>query len=57
MTLKYNSNFIAHINISWLSPVKIGQTILAGSKKMILYNDLERKNKIIVHNKSKCNQK
>jgi len=51
MTLKYNSNFIAHINVSWLSPVKIRQTILAGSKKMILYNDLEIKNKIIVHNK------
>ena len=51
MTLKYNSNFIAHINVSWLSPVKIRQTILAGSKKMILYNDLERKNKIVVHNK------
>lgn len=51
MTLKYKSNFIAHINVSWLSPVKIRQTILAGSKKMILYNDLEVKNKIVVHNK------
>ena len=51
MTLKYSSNFIAHINVSWLSPVKIRQTILAGSKKMILYNDLEKKNKIVVHNK------
>ena len=51
MTLKYSSNFVAHINVSWLSPVKIRQTILAGSKKMILYNDLETKNKIVVHNK------
>ena len=51
MTLNYKSNFIAHINVSWLSPVKIRQTILAGSKKMILYNDLELKNKIILHNK------
>ncbi len=51
MTLIYNSNFIAHINVNWLSPVKIRQTILAGSKKMILYNDLELKNKIVIHNK------
>ena len=51
MTLQYSSNFIAHINVSWLSPVKIRQTILAGSKKMILYNDLELKNKIVIHNK------
>ena len=51
MTLKYKSNFIAHINVSWLSPVKIRQTILAGSKKMILYNDLEKMNKITIHDK------
>ena len=51
MTLKYKSNFVAHINVSWLSPVKIRQTILAGSKKMILYNDLEPKDKIVIHNK------
>ena len=51
MTLKYNTNFIAHINVNWLSPVKIRQTILAGSKKMIVYNDLEPSDKLSVYNK------
>ncbi len=51
MTLKYKSNFVAHINVSWLSPVKIRQTIFAGSNRMILYNDLEKSNKITVHDK------
>jgi len=51
MTIKYNSNFIAHINVNWLSPVKIRQTILAGTKKMILYNDLEPSDKLHVFNK------
>ena len=32
LTLKYKTNFIAHINVNWLSPVKIRKTILGGSK-------------------------
>ncbi len=51
LTLKYKANFVAHINVNWLSPVKIRQTILGGSKKMILYNDLEPSDKITVFNK------
>ena len=51
MTIKYQSNFVAHINVNWLSPVKLRQTILAGSKKMILYNDLEVDEKLRVFNK------
>ena len=49
--IKYDNNFVAHINVNWLSPVKIRQTILGGSKKMILYNDLEPSDKIKVFNK------
>ena len=51
LTIKYSSNFIAHINVNWLSPVKIRQTIIAGSKKMIVYNDLEPSDKLSVFNK------
>ena len=51
ITIKYEGNFVAHINVNWLSPVKIRQTILGGSKKMILYNDLEPSDKITIYNK------
>lgn len=51
LTIKYDNNFVAHINVNWLSPVKIRQTILGGSKKMILYNDLEPSDKVKVFNK------
>ena len=51
LTLKYRSNFIAHINVNWLSPVKIRKTILGGSKKMIVYNDLEPSDKLKIYNK------
>ena len=51
LTITYASNFIAHINVNWLSPVKIRNMILGGSKKMILYNDLEPSDKVRIYNK------
>ena len=49
MTINYNSNFIAHINSSWTSPVKVRQTLIGGDKKMILYNDIEPSEKVRVY--------
>ena len=49
MTVNYNSDFIAHINCSWSSPVKVRQTLIGGNKKMILYNDLEPSEKLRVY--------
>jgi len=41
LTLKYSSNFFAHINVSWLSPMKIRRTVLSGSSKTVLFDDME----------------
>ena len=49
MTMNYNSDFIAHINSSWTSPVKVRQTLIGGDKKMILYNDIEPSEKVRVY--------
>lgn len=46
MTLFYPDNFVAHINANWLSPIKIRQTLLAGEKKMAVYNDLDPVEKV-----------
>lgn len=48
MTVNYASNFIAHFNCSWSSPVKIRQTLISGDQKMILYNDIEPTEKVRV---------
>jgi len=42
---------VAHINVSWVSPVKIRQTLIGGTSKMILYNDTEPSEKIKVYDK------
>ena len=49
ITLNFESNFIAHFNCSWTSPVKVRQTLIGGDKKMIVYNDLEPSEKIRVY--------
>jgi len=49
MTVSYDSDFIAHFNVSWTSPVKVRQTLIGGDAKMIVYNDLEPSEKIRVY--------
>jgi predicted dehydrogenase len=49
LTVNYQSDFIAHFNCSWTSPVKIRLLLLGGDKKMIVFNDLEPTEKIKVY--------
>jgi len=51
MTVYYPNNVIAHINVNWLSPVKIRTTLIGGEKKMLVWNDLEADEKIRVYDK------
>jgi len=51
ISLFFDSGTIAHINVNWLSPVKIRRTVIGGSKKMIVYDDLEPSEKIKIYDK------
>jgi predicted dehydrogenase len=51
VTLFYDSGTIAHMNVSWLAPVKVRQILVGGSKKMIAYDDLEPSEKLKVYDK------
>ena len=51
MTLFFDSDIIAHINVNWLSPVKIRRTLVGGSKRMIVYDDLETSEKVKIYDK------
>jgi len=39
LTMKYDG-FIAHLKSSWVSPVKVRQTMIAGTKKMVIFDDM-----------------
>ena len=51
MTLFFDRDIIAHINVNWLSPVKIRRTLVGGSKRMIVYDDLETSEKVKIYDK------
>src|SRR5690606_24715124 len=51
VALFYDSGAIAHINVSWLAPVKLRQILIGGSRKMIKYDDLEPSEKVKVYDK------
>lgn len=50
--LYYDRGFLAHIHVSWIAPVKIRLVIIGGSKKMILYDDIQPSEKIKIYDRS-----
>ena len=51
LTLYFPDKVIAHINVNWLSPVKVRTTLIGGEKKMLVWNDLEADEKIKIYDK------
>ncbi len=51
ITIYFPDNVLAHINVNWLSPVKVRTTLIGGEKKMLVWNDLEADEKIKVYDK------
>jgi predicted dehydrogenase len=51
ITLYFPDNVIAHINVNWLSPVKVRTTLIGGEKKMLVWNDLEADEKVRIYDK------
>jgi predicted dehydrogenase len=51
LTAYFPDNVIAHINVNWISPVKIRTTLIGGEKKMLVWNDLEADEKIKIYDK------
>jgi predicted dehydrogenase len=51
ITLFFPNACVAHVSVNWLSPVKVRQTFIGGSKKMIVYDDLEPTEKVKVYDK------
>jgi predicted dehydrogenase len=51
MTVYFPEKIIAHINVNWLSPVKIRYTLIGGEKKMVVWNDLVADEKLRVYDR------
>jgi predicted dehydrogenase len=51
LTIYMENNVVGHINVSWVSPVKIRQTLIGGTSRMVLYDDTEPSEKVKVYDK------
>ena len=51
ITLFFSNPQIAHVHVNWLTPVKVRHTLIGGSDKMILYDDLEPSEKVKIYDK------
>lgn len=51
LTLFYDDHVMAHVHVNWLAPVKIRRAVIGGSRKMIVYDELEGSEKLKVYDK------
>jgi predicted dehydrogenase len=50
--LKFPSGVIAHLHLSWLDPHKMRRLTVVGSKKMVVFDDMETDRKVTIYDKS-----
>ncbi len=51
LTIYYDDNLLAHVNVNWLAPLKVRRTLIGGSKQMIVYDALEPIETIKIYDK------
>jgi len=51
ITIYFANKVIAHLNVNWLSPVKVRSTLIGAEKKMLVWNDLEADEKLKIYDK------
>lgn len=51
LNVKYPHDRMAHIHVSWLDPHKVRRTTVVGSKKMVVFDDMEQSEKIRIYDK------
>jgi predicted dehydrogenase len=51
LTIFYDQPLISHVHVNWLAPVKLRRTLIGGSQRMIVYDDLEPSEKVKVYDR------
>lgn len=49
ISINYPGNILVNIHVSWSSPIKRREMIIGGSDKMLVYNDLKKNEKLVLH--------
>jgi predicted dehydrogenase len=51
LTVRFGESLLGHVHVNWLAPAKVRRTIVGGSRKMIVYDDVEPSEKVKVYDK------
>jgi predicted dehydrogenase len=51
MTMFFDGRLIAHVHVNWLAPVKVRRTLVGGSRRMVVFDDLEASEKVKVYDR------
>lgn len=51
LSVYYGDGALAHLNVNWLAPVKVRQTLIGGSKRMVIYDDMQTSEKVKVYDR------
>lgn len=51
LSIYYDDGALAHLNVNWLAPVKIRQTLIGGSRRMVIYDDMQTSEKVKVYDR------
>ncbi len=51
ISVNYGEKLLGHIHVNWLAPVKVRKTLICGSNKMVVYDDVEPSEKVKIYNK------
>jgi len=51
ITLRYPGNRLAHCHVNWMAPVKVRQVLICGSRRMIVYDDIQSAEKLKVYDR------
>jgi predicted dehydrogenase len=51
VTLRYGRDLLAHVHVNWLAPAKVRRTMVGGSRRMVVYDDMEPSEKIRIYDK------
>jgi predicted dehydrogenase len=51
VTLVFDQPVMGHVHVNWLAPVKMRRTLIAGSRRMVVYDDLEASEKVKVYDR------
>lgn len=51
LTLFFEQALVGHLHVNWLAPVKVRRTLIGGSRRMVVFDDLEASEKLRVYDR------